>query len=82
VLALEAVEPFAGELSALDGERAYQLVVPLRDIAGAGGLRDLGIVQLGSDAIDVRDLAAVASERLDDEVLEDSLLGRARRGEG
>ena len=65
------------ELAALDRERADELVVPLRNVAGARRLRDLGVVQLGRVAVDVEDPAAEAGEGLDDEVFEDGLLGGA-----
>src|SRR4249920_3630153 len=78
VRALEAVELFARELAAPHGEGADELVVAAGDVAGTGGLGDLRIVELGRVAVDVEDPAADARERLDDEVLEDSLLGRAR----
>ena len=66
-----------GELAAADGERADQLVVAAGDVARPGGLGDLGVVQLGRVAVDVEDPAAEPLERLDDEILEHGLLGRA-----
>ena len=74
---LEVVQLRALELAALDRKRADELVVPLRHVPGAGGLGDLGVVQLGRVALDIQDPAAEAGEGLDDEVFEDGLLGGA-----
>src|SRR4029450_8730886 len=60
VLALEVVEPLAGKLAGLDGQGSHGVVVPLGDVAGSGGLGDLGVVELGGEAVDVRDPAAQA----------------------
>ena len=75
--ALEAVELVARKLAAPNGERADELVVAARDVARSGRLRDLGVVQLGRVAVDVEDPSSEALQRLDDEILEHCLLGRA-----
>src|SRR6185369_7312924 len=77
-LSLEVVELLASQLATLDRERADELVVALRHVPGARRLGDLGVVQLGRIAVDVEDPPTEAPEWLDDEILEDCLLGGSR----
>src|SRR5439155_12667258 len=60
------------------GECADKAVVSARHVPRASRLGDLRVMQLGCVAIDVEDAAPEPLERLDHEVLEHGLLGRAR----
>ena len=66
------------ELAAHHREARQHPVVAVGDVAAAGRLRDLRVVELRRVARDVRDPAAELLERPHDDVRQERLLGRAR----